>query len=452
MDVGAPLCGRPSIDGRPRRAAPTENMRFLKTTDKNFEKQFLKIADRGEALARGVEQTVRKILAAVRRRGDKALFQFTRRFDRFAVSVRNLEVKPREVRAAYRTLSREDLSALKVAARRIHDFHHRIGLKDWSYRKGGVSLGQKVTPLDRVGLYVPGGKAAYPSTVLMNAIPASVAGVGEIVMVTPCPNGVLNPYVLVASDLAGVDRIFKVGGAQAVGALAYGTKSVPRVDKIVGPGNIFVAVAKRQVFGQVDIDMVAGPSEVVVVSDGRSNPAWAAADLLSQAEHDERASAVLITWSRTFADAVNREVERILKKLPRAGIARRSLADRGAVIVARSAEEAAGLVNRLAPEHLELAVKNPRGLLKKIRHAGAVFLGPLTTESFGDYLAGPNHVLPTGGTARFSSPLSTLDFLKFSSVIECGPAAVKKLGPAVAHLAELEGLHAHALAMRLRMM
>jgi histidinol dehydrogenase len=301
-----------------------------------------------------------------------------------------------------------------------------------------------------VGIYVPGGKAAYPSTVLMNAIPASVAGVDEIVMVTPFPRGEVSPHVLVAADLAGVDRIFKVGGAQAVGALAYGTPSIPKVDKIVGPGNIYVALAKRQVFGAVDIDMIAGPSEVIVISDGKTDPLWTAADLLSQAEHDEKASAVLITWNAAFVEKVKEAIQKILKLLPRAAIARRSLRDHGALILTRSEREAAELSNAIAPEHLELSVKDADSLLKKIRHAGAVFLGPLTTESFGDYLAGPNHVLPTSGTARFASPLSTLDFLKFSSVIACEGRAAKKLGPSVVRLAELEGLHAHALAMRLR--
>jgi histidinol dehydrogenase len=426
-------------------------MRILKTTDKNFRKEFERITHRGESLARGVEEEVRKILLKVRRHGDRALFDLTRRFDRFPLNQKNIEVTKAEVRAAYGRISKEDLAALRLAARRIHDFHHRVHLKSWQVKKDGVLLGQKVTPLERVGIYVPGGKAAYPSTVLMNAIPASVAGVDEIIMVTPFPHGEADPHVLVAADLAGVDRIFKIGGAQAVGALAYGTASIPKVDKIVGPGNIYVALAKRQVFGAVDIDMIAGPSEVVVISDGKTDPLWTAADLLSQAEHDEKASAVLITWNAAFVEKVKVAIQKILKLLPRAAIARRSLRDHGALILTRSEREAAELSNAIAPEHLELSVKGPDALLKKIRHAGAVFLGPLTTESFGDYLAGPNHVLPTSGTARFASPLSTLDFLKFSSIIACEGRAARKLGPAVVRLAELEGLHAHALAMRLRM-
>ncbi|MFO1519401.1 MAG: histidinol dehydrogenase [bacterium] len=426
-------------------------MRLLKTTDKNFKKEFERITRRGESLASGAEETVRKILADLRKKGDKALFEYTRRFDAFKVGPKNVSVTKKEIQEAYRKVPAEDLKALKVAAERIHAFHHRVKLKSWEYKKDGVSLGQRVTPLERVGIYVPGGKAAYPSSVLMNAIPACVAGVDEIVMVSPFLRGEANPYVLVAADLAGVDRIFKVGGAQAVGALAYGTLLVPKVDKIVGPGNIYVALAKRQVFGEVDIDMVAGPSEVVVISDGKVDPFWTAADLLSQAEHDEKASSVLLTWNKKFAEKVVQALEETLKVLPRAAIARRSLKDNGALIVTRDASEAAELSNAIAPEHLELSVDNPRKFMERIRHAGAIFLGHLTTESFGDYLAGPNHVLPTSGTARFASPLSTLDFLKFSSVIDCGPQAVKKLGATVVRLAEMEGLTAHALAMKLRL-
>jgi len=370
-------------------------MHILKTTGKNFQKEFKKITHRGESLAKGVEEQVRKILSHVRLRGDRAVLDYTRRFDRFHLSAKNLEVSAKEIRTAYERIRPEDLIALKLAAQRIRDFHRRIQLRSWELKKEGVRLGQRVTPLDRVGIYVPGGKAAYPSTVLMNAIPAAVAGVGEIVMVTPFPGGEGNPHVLVAADLAGVHRIFKIGGAQAVGALAYGTFTIPKVDKVVGPGNIYVALAKRQVFGEVDIDMVAGPSEVVVISDGKVNPDWVAADLLSQAEHDEKASAVLFTWNEGFLKKVNESIEKFLEVLPRATIARKSLKDHGALILTRNADEAAMLSNAVAPEHLELSVSKPRELLKKIRHAGAIFLGHDTTESFGDYLAGPNHVLPT---------------------------------------------------------
>ena len=425
-------------------------MKILKTSDKNFFKTFSKITQRSETLAKGVDEAVAIILKNVRKRGDAALFQYTRQFDQFSLNAKILEVTNQEIKAAYQSISQRDLENLELAATRIQDFHAQIQLNSWEYKKEGITLGQRVTPLKRVGIYVPGGKAAYPSTVLMNAIPASVAGVDEIIMVTPFPRGIMNPHVLVAADLAGVNRIFKVGGAQAIGALAYGTKLIPKVDKIVGPGNIFVATAKKQVYGQVAIDMIAGPSEITVVSDGIINPDWVAADLLSQAEHDEKASSILLSWNKKFLEDVKESLDKYLKVLPRAPIAKKSLQAHGALILTKNENEAADLVNLIAPEHLELAVKEPRKLLPKIRNAGAIFLGNYTTESFGDYLAGPNHVLPTNGTARFSSPLSTLDFVKFSSVIECNKDAVRKLGPSVAHLAELEGLQAHGLAMKLR--
>lgn len=425
-------------------------MQILKTSDKIFSAKFRKILSRSENLAKGVEEAVSLIIKNIRKKGDRALFDYTKRFDKFSLNSKNLEVTNTEIKAAYQKISQLDLDALELAAARIQEFHEQIQLHSWEYKKEGATLGQRVTPLKRVGIYVPGGKASYPSSVLMNAIPAAVAGVDEIVMVTPFPNGVMNPHVLVAADLAGVNRIFKVGGAQAIAALAYGTKLVPPVDKIVGPGNIFVATAKRQVFGQVAIDMIAGPSEVVVLSDGKVNPDWVAADLLSQAEHDEKASSILLTWDLAFAQAVRESIDKYLKVLPRAQIAKKSLAAHGALIVTRNETEAIDLSNQIAPEHLELSVKDARRILPRIRNAGAIFLGHYTTESFGDYLAGPNHVLPTNGTARFASPLSTLDFVKFSSIVECSKDAVRKLGPTVAHLAELEGLQAHGLAMKLR--
>ncbi|MBL7685404.1 MAG: histidinol dehydrogenase [Deltaproteobacteria bacterium] len=425
-------------------------VRILKSTDKNFQKNFQKIIRRGEGLADGIEDRVREILLQVRQKGDRSLLELTRKFDQNLLTLKTLEVTPQEMKKAYSQVSKKDLSALQLAATRIRHFHQKLKLPSWEKNEGGVRLGQRVTPLQRVGIYVPGGKAAYPSSVLMNAIPARVAGVEEVVMVTPFPQGVANPHVLVAADLAKVDRIFKVGGAQAVAALAYGTASIPKVDKIVGPGNIYVALAKRQVFGEVDIDMIAGPSEILVIADATANSDWVAADLLSQAEHDEKASSVLVTWSETLLEKVQSSLEKILKTLPRKKIALESLRHHGALILVRNSNEAATIANEVASEHLELAVKNPRALLPKIKNAGAIFLGHHTTESFGDYLAGPNHVLPTSGTARFASPLSTYDFLKFSSVIECSPQAAKKLGPTVAHLADLEGLQAHALSMRLR--
>lgn len=426
-------------------------MQFLNTRDSKFSKKFKALLSRKASAPLEVEQKVRTILSDVEKKGDAALFRYTQKFDQLSIQPQSIRAASAEIKEAYRKISAPDLAALKLAAKRIREFHQLIGLKSWQVEKQGVSLGQRVTPLERVGVYVPGGKASYPSSVLMNVIPARVAGVDEICMTTPFPRGEVNPAVLVAADLAGVDHIFKVGGAQAIAALAYGTDSIPQVDKIVGPGNIYVATAKRLVFGKVDIDMIAGPSEIAVVTDGKCDPDWIAADLLSQAEHDEEASSLLFSWNEKFIDRVANALGRLLGSLPRAAIARASLQANGALVLTQSAEEAIELVNSLAPEHLELAVKNPQKLLRKVRNAGAIFLGHWTTESFGDYLAGPNHVLPTNGTARFSSPLSTLDFLKFSSVIECQPRGLKRLGPAVAHLARMEGLEAHALAMKLRM-
>ncbi len=426
-------------------------MRYLKTTDKNFKESLKEILHRGGSTADDIERQVKEIIQRVRKEGNSALFEYTKKFDHFPIHEKNLEVTKSEIKAAYKKISSADLKALKLAADRIKKFHQKISLKSWRIQEKGVTLGQQVTPLKRVGIYVPGGKAAYPSSVLMNAIPARVAGVEEVLMVTPFREGKDNPHVLVAADLAGVHRIFKVGGAQSVAALAYGTESIPHVDKIVGPGNIYVATAKQLVFGTVDIDMIAGPSEILVICDGKTDPDWIAADLLSQAEHDEEASSILLTWNEKFIEQVSQSIEKILKELPRAAIAKQSLENHGILILTRNEKEAAELSNEIAPEHLELSVQNPKKLLKQIRNAGAIFLGRLTTESFGDYLAGPNHVLPTNGTARFSSPLSTLDFLKFSSVIECSKEGVRKLGSSVVHLAELEGLQAHALAMKLRL-
>ncbi len=426
-------------------------MQILKTTDKNFSAKFKRVSTRQETLAKGVEETVSKIIKEVRRKKDAALLGFTRKFDQFNLHPKKIAVSTQEIEAAYDQANPKALKALQLAAKRIHDFHSRLHLKSWEHSEKGISLGQQVRPLERVGIYVPGGKAAYPSSVLMNAIPAAVAGVEEIYMVTPFPRGEVNPYVLIAAELAGVEKIFKVGGAQAIAALAYGTESVPRVDKIVGPGNIYVATAKRQVFGQVAIDMIAGPSEILVLGDGHTPAEWIAADLLSQAEHDEQASAILVCWKEDYALEVKKSLQIFLEILPRAAIAKKSLQNHGAIIVTRNENEAIDLANQLAPEHLELSVQSPRKFLPKIKNAGAIFLGPYTTESFGDYLAGPNHVLPTNGTARFASPLSTLDFLKTMSVIECDKAGMKELGYEVALLAELEGLEAHALAAKLRL-
>ncbi|MBF0491561.1 MAG: histidinol dehydrogenase [Deltaproteobacteria bacterium] len=426
-------------------------MNLLKTTDKNFQSKLQKILHRSASSNREVETKVATIISLVQKKGDAALFQLSKKFDQHELNKNTIEVSNSEIRQAFKLVQAEEHRALDLAASRIRDFHERHSLKSWQYKKDGLLLGQRVSPLDRVGIYVPGGKATYPSSVLMNAIPAQVAGVKEIVMVSPFPSGQMNPYVLVAANIAGVDRIFKIGGAQAIAALAYGTASIPRVDKIVGPGNTYVATAKRQVFGQVAIDMIAGPSEITIISDGGCNPYWIAADLLSQAEHDEQASALLLSWKEKYILEVQTAIEAILKNLPRATIAKKSLQSHGAFIRVRNEKEAATIANDIAPEHLELSVKNPESLLKKIKHAGAIFLGYHSTESFGDYLAGPNHVLPTNGTARFSSPLSTFDFLKFSSLIDCSAEMAKSLGPSVVRLAEMEGLHAHALAMKFRL-
>lgn len=400
----------------------------------------------------GVERATTEILAAVRGRGDAALLEYTARFDRWTpASAAALLVPPDDARAALRVLPAEQREALEFAASRIRAFHERQRQDSWRVEEDGTLLGQQVTPLDRVGLYVPGGKAAYPSSVLMSAVAAKVAGVGELVMTTPTPGGTLNAAVLAAAALAGVDRIVRVGGAQAVAALAFGTQTVPAVDKIVGPGNAYVAAAKRRVFGHVGIDMVAGPSEVLVIADGSANADWVAMDLFSQAEHDEIAQAILVSPDGALIERVAASMRRQIETLPRRAIVEASLAARGALIRVRDLDEACDLANRIAPEHLELAVEDPERLLAKIRHAGAIFLGHYASESLGDYCAGPNHVLPTSRTARFSSPLGVYDFQKRSSVIGVTPGAARHLGKAAATLARAEGLEAHARSAEWRM-
>ena len=427
-------------------------IRFLRCNDPEFHAAFARIAGRGEEVSAEVEATVKTIIAEVRARGDAAVCAYTERFDRLSLTPAMLEVTAAEINAAFAVVDPQALADLQLAAARIADFHRKQKTETWlSTDEDDVLVGQMVRPLDRVGIYVPGGKAAYPSSVLMNAVPAKVAGVGEVVMVVPMPGGEANPIVLAAAKIAGVDRIFKVGGAQAVAALAYGTATIPRVDKITGPGNIYVATAKRLVFGAVDIDMIAGPSEILVINDGSGDPAHIAADLLSQAEHDELASSILITTDEAFGRRVEAALADQLGRLRRVEIARRSLADYGAIIVARDLDEAAAFSNRLAPEHLELAVADPFGLLPQIRHAGAVFLGHYTPEAAGDYLAGPNHTLPTGGTARFFSPLALDDFVKKSSLVSFSKAGLQRLGPAVVRLAEQEGLEAHAQSVSIRL-
>ncbi len=428
----------------------SEVLAIVPARGRAFERRVALLERRGEQTSAAVERTVRTIVDAVRRRGDAALFAYTKRFDGVALGARTIEVPAAELAAAEAALAPDVRRALRLAARRITAFHRRQRQGSWSFRDAsGARLGQQVRALDRVGVYIPGGTAAYPSSVLMNVIPAKVAGVGEIIGVTP--PGRAETAVLAAAHIAGIDRLFRVGGAQAVAALAYGTRSVPRVDKICGPGNVWVATAKRLVFGAVDIDMIAGPSEVLIVADGRARPDFVAADLLSQAEHDPLAAAILITPSAALAARVAHALATQLGELSRAAIARRSLARYGTAFVTTSLAEAVELANRLAPEHLELAVRRPERWLPKIRHAGAIFLGEHAPEPFGDYLAGPNHVLPTGGSARFSSPLGVYDFIKRSSVIGAGPRTLARLGPTVAKLARLEGLDAHARAVERRL-
>ncbi|MFZ1641942.1 MAG: histidinol dehydrogenase [Candidatus Contendobacter sp.] len=397
--------------------------------------------------------TVCEILAQVRARGDDALLEYTRRFDRLDVAqAKALEIPSARLQQAMAVISTEQRAALATAAARIRAYAERQKLESWTFTEAdGTVLGQQVTPLDRVGLYVPGGKAAYPSSVLMNAIPAKVAGVPEVVMVAPTPGGELNELVLAAAAVAGVDRVFGIGGAQAVAALAYGTSTVPRVDKIVGPGNVYVAAAKRQVFGTVGIDMIAGPSEILVVCDGLTNPDWIAMDLFSQAEHDEDAQPILISPDGAFLERVQEAVARLLPGMERRDIIEASLVRRAALIQTLDLAEAAQVVNFIAPEHLELSVEQPEELLPLIRHAGAIFMGRYTAEALGDYCAGPNHVLPTSRTARFSSPLGVYDFQKRTSLIRCSPAGAATLGRTASVLARGEGLTAHARSAELRL-
>ena len=403
-----------------------------------------------------IEQRVADILADVQQRGDAAVLEYTARFDGLeAASVAALELTQAELKAAFESIPAQQRDALQAAARRVRSYHEaqkKACGESWSYRdEDGSLLGQKVTPLDRVGIYVPGGKAAYPSSVLMNAIPAHVAGVPEIIMVVPTPKGDKNPLVLAAAYVAGVTRAFTIGGAQAVAALAYGTATVPKVDKITGPGNAYVASAKKRVFGTVGIDMIAGPSEILVLADGSTPADWVAMDLFSQAEHDELAQSILLCPDAAYIDAVQEAMERLLPTMPRAEIIAKSLTGRGALIHTRSMQEACEIANRIAPEHLEISSNDPHRWEPLLRHAGAIFLGAYTSESLGDYCAGPNHVLPTSGTARFSSPLGVYDFQKRSSLIEVSQAGAQVLGPIAATLAYGEGLHAHARAAELRL-
>ena len=424
-------------------------VRRLSTSEAGFDEALSKLTRYEAAQDDAVEATARAIISDVRRRGDAAVLEYTRKFDRIeARTIADLEMPRARLEAAFAALPGAQQDALRSAAARVRTFHERQKAESWEFRDAdGTRLGQRVSALERVGVYVPGGKAAYPSTVLMNVIPAKVAGVREIVMVSP--NAA--PAALAAAALAGVDRVLAVGGAQAVAALAYGTESIPRVDKIVGPGNAYVAAAKRQVFGQVGIDMIAGPSEILVIADGTTPPDWVALDLFSQAEHDEVAQSILLAPSKAYLDDVEASIRRLLPKLSRREVVEASLAARGALIQTRSLEEACAIADRIAPEHLELSVADPDALLPRLHHAGAIFLGRWSSEAIGDYCAGPNHVLPTSGTARFSSPLGVYDFQKRTSVIGVSQAGAAALGPVAATLAEGEGLQAHALSALARL-
>ena len=429
------------------------NIRQLDSRSATFEGELAQLLAFESAQDPKVEMLVRAILETVKTEGDSAVLDCTKRFDRWTpASAAALEVDPLALKAALSNLPAAVRAALETAAERIRSYHQRQIQPSWQYTEAdGTVLGQQITPLDRAGLYVPGGKAAYPSSVLMNAIAAKVAGVKELIMVTPTPDGVTNETVLAAAALAGVDRVFRIGGAQAVGALAFGTATIPAVDKIVGPGNAYVAAAKRFVFGQVGIDMVAGPSEILVIADGKTDPDWVAMDLFSQAEHDEIAQAILLCPDAAFIARVAASMEKLLATMPRADIIRASLGNRGALILVRDLEEACAISNRIAPEHLELSMADPDALLPKIHHAGAIFMGIFSSESLGDYCAGPNHVLPTSRTARFSSPLGVYDFQKRSSIIKVSQAGAQTLGKVAATLARAEGLEAHAQSADFRL-
>ncbi len=427
-------------------------MKRLDTSTKKFDLSLQSLLSDSDEPDQSIIDTVSQIISNVRVRSDEALLEYTNFFDRRSATISSLEISQQELKFALERIPESLRKSLEHAAQRIREFHEKQRQTTWSYEdEAGNVLGQKVTPLDCVGVYVPGGKAAYPSSVLMNVIPAHVAGVKEIIMVVPTPDDERNDLVLAAAEIAGVHKIFSIGGAQAIAALAYGTKLVPKVDKIVGPGNIYVATAKRQVFGVVGIDMIAGPSEVVIVSDSSANPDWVAMDLFAQAEHDEQASSILITPDEKFIEAVEESIIKLLPNMERAEIIKTSLLNNGAMIKVKDLKEAIDIVNIIAPEHLELAVSNPDELLEDVRHAGAIFMGHYSAESIGDYCAGPNHVLPTARTARFSSPLSVDDFQKKSSIVKCSRDSIKKIAETASILARGEGLTAHARSAEFRL-
>jgi len=422
------------------------DIRQFSSTDKDFDSKLQKLLDWQKTENSKIDHQVGEILTNVRQKGDIALVEYTNQFDhRNVSSIKNLIVPSDQMSQALQNISEPERSALNVSAERIIEYHEHQKINSWSYcDEDGTMLGQQVTPLERIGIYVPGGKANYPSSVLMSALPAKVAGVNKIIMTAPAPDGQLNPMVLAAAAIAGVDEIYTVGGAQAIGALAYGTDTIKKVDKIVGPGNIFVATAKRMVFGQVGLDMVAGPSEVLIVCDGKTDPDWIAMDLFSQAEHDQNAQAILVSNDNKLLEQVKMSVEKLLPSLERADIIQSSLKRRGAFILVRDLNEAVELVNYIAPEHLELSVDDPEDMLPRIRNAGAIFMGRFTSESVGDYCAGPSHVLPTSSTARFSSPLGVYDFQKRSSIVMCNEKSASKLGKTASIIARAESLTAHA--------
>jgi len=432
-------------------------LKRLNSKDAGFKETLLSSLSLPSADDVAIDAAVVEILSAVQKQGDEAVISFTKQFDRLNISnVSELEIPHQELEQAYSSLSAEQKNALDIAAKRVRAYHEKqkieAGCHSWEYEEAdGTRLGQKVTALDRVGIYVPGGKAAYPSSVLMNAIPAKVAGVTEVIMVVPTPDGARNPLVLAAAYLSGVDRVFTIGGAQAVGALAYGTKTIPSVDKIVGPGNAYVAAAKRRVFGTVGIDMIAGPSEILVLCDGTTNPDWIAMDLFSQAEHDEQAQSILLCPDAAFIEQVQISINKLLPEMPRAKVIEASLTNRALLIQVKDMTEACEIANAIAAEHLEICAEDPRKWAEQIRHAGAIFMGNYTSESLGDYCAGPNHVLPTARTARFSSPLGVYDFIKRSSMIEVSEAGAQNLGAVASILARGEGLQAHARAAEMRL-
>lgn len=427
-------------------------MKILKVNSKNTERVIKNIKKERSSFEPKLVSATEKIVEDVRKNGDRALFKYTKKFDKVSLNKKSVRVSEKEFEDAERKVSNEIKRDLKTAAKRVESYQNKKLPKDKSYKDGyGNELGWLIRPIEKAGLYVPGGKAAYPSSVIMTAIPARVAGVEKIYITTPCTVGELNPQVLVAAKICGVTGVYKVGGAQAIAALAYGTESIPSVDKIVGPGNIFVTIAKKLVFGICDIDMIAGPSEVLVITDGSCAPKWIAADLLSQAEHDEMAKSTLVTTSAEFGKEVKKEVKFQLNQLQRKDIASQSIKDHGKVFVVENLDQAAQISNAIAPEHLELCVKSPKALMKKIKHAGAIFLGKMSTEPYGDYVAGPSHVLPTGGAARFSSPLSVYDFIRMPSTISISKKGFKALGETVINLAYSEGLEAHALSVKKRL-